>query len=271
MFIFFTTGLVIMLDRDSNRWLRGSTLIFVPVAASLIWLSHSATTVLMMGATTAALLAHAFIWQPAARVAHMRMLIISFIVLIGLTAGLLLFGLLQFDAMDSLLAAFGKDSTLTGRTFIWDWGHRLMEENPWTGLGANGFWRSEIGVANQITTYFHYEQFVKFSFHNSFLENGVQFGYPGYYATYFIVAWALWNCGRTWLRNQTVLNAAMLIMTVMVVVRSNTEIDLATELGGTAILMFIGAIRKEDLRRPVEASAPQVPQAPVHANRRRGR
>jgi len=271
MFIFFTTGLVIMLDRGSNRWLRGSTLIFVPLAAALIWLSHSATTVLMVGATTAALVGHAFIWQPAARVAHMRTLIISFIVLLGLIASLLLFGLLQFDAMDSVLAAFGKDSTLTGRTFIWDWGHRLMNENPWTGLGANGFWRSEIGVANQITTYFHYDQFVKFSFHNSFLENGVQFGYPGYYATYFIVAWALWSCGRTWLRNQTLLNAAMLIMTVMVVVRSNTEIDLATELGGTAILMFIGAVRKEDLRPPVEAPAPQAPQASVHDTRRRGR
>jgi len=56
-----------------------------------------------------------------------------------------------------------------------------------------------------------------------------------------------------------------------VVVRSNTEIDLATELGGTAILMFIGAVRKEDLRPPVEAPAPQAPQASVHDTRRRGR
>jgi hypothetical protein len=63
----------------------------------------------------------------------------------------------------------------------------------------------------------------------------------------------------------------MLILTVMVVVRSNTETDLATELAGTAILMFIGAVRKEDLRSPVEAPAPQAPQAPVHVNRRHAR
>lgn len=272
MFIFFTCGFVLMLDKNSNKWLRGSTLVFVPLSVLLIWMSHSATTILMVGGTAIALLGHAFIWQPAARVAHMRTLIISFVVLLGLAAGLLLFGLLQFDAMDTVLAAFGKDSTLTGRTFIWDWGHRLMNEHPWTGLGANGFWRSEVGVANQITTYFHYEQFVKFSFHNSYIENGVQYGYPGYYATYFIVAWGLWNCGLNWLRNQTLLNAGMLILGIMVVVRSNTEIDLAAELAGTAILLFIGAIRKEDLRPQAQAPAQQQA-APVqmHTGGRRGR
>jgi exopolysaccharide production protein ExoQ len=104
--------------------------------------------------------------------------------------------------MDTVLRAFGKDSTLTGRTFIWDWGRRVMAEHPWTGVGANGFWRPEIGIANQITTYFSFEQFVKCSVHNSYIENGVQLGYPGYYYTYFLIAWGLWNGLRNWMRNQ---------------------------------------------------------------------
>ncbi len=80
-----------------------------------------------------------------------------------------------------------------------------MAENPLTGVGAAGFWRSESGLANQITTFFFYTTYVKFSFHNSYLENGVQLGYPGYYATFFLVGWGLSNIVRTWLKNQTLL------------------------------------------------------------------
>ena len=250
MFIFYTTGMAVLLDRGFHKYLRMSALIFVPMAAGLIFLSHSATTVLLLGAATMALLVHAFVWQPAARVPHMRAFIVVSLFLLGSAAGLLLFGLLQVDAMDTVLRAFGKDSTLTGRTFIWDWGRRVMAEHPWTGVGANGFWRPEIGIANQITTYFSFEQFVKFSFHNSYIENGVQLGYPGYYYTYFLIGWGLWNGLRNWMRNQSLVNAAFFIIGVMVVVRSNTEIDMAAELAGTAILLFIGAIRKEDPRKP---------------------
>lgn len=261
MLILYVTGLVILLDRESNRWLRMSTLAFIPLAAMLIILSKSATTFLVLGAGTAALLGHAFVWQPAVRVKHMRTFIVMSLVLLGLAGGLLLFGLFQFDAVDSVLGALGKDSTLTGRTFIWDWGHRIMREHPLTGVGANGFWRPEVGIANQITTYFFYEHFVKFSFHNSYLENGVQLGYPGYYATYFLAAWAVWAAFRTWTRNQTLLNAAFLIFAVMVIIRSNAEIDLALEFSGTATLFFIGATRKEDLRKPVQYAPPPAPPA----------
>jgi exopolysaccharide production protein ExoQ len=250
MFILYTTGLVILLDKGSNMWLRGSTLLFIPLAAGLIFLSKSATTILLLGGTTMAFLGHAFIWEPAARVKHMRTFIVAAIILLGLVAGLMLFGLFQFDVMDTILRSFGKDSTLTGRTFIWDWGHRIMNEHPWTGVGASGFWRPEVGVANQILTFFFYEQFVKFSFHNSYLENGVQLGYPGYYATVLLAAWGVWNAVRTWMKNQTLLNGAFLIFAVMVIIRSNAEIDLALELGATAVLFFIGAARKEDLRKP---------------------
>ena len=250
MFILYTTGLVIAFDRESNVWLRYSTILFIPLAAGLIFLSKSTTTILLMGATTAALVGHALIWEPASRVKHMRTLIVASAVVFGVTASLLLFGLFQVDVMDTLLRSFGKDSTLTGRTFIWDWGRRIMNENPWTGVGANGFWRPEIGIANQILSHFQYALFTKFSFHNSFIENGVQFGYPGYYATMFIAAWGIWNTAQTWLRKQTLANAAFLVFAAMVVIRSNSEVDLATELAASTVLLFIGAARREKIAKP---------------------
>jgi exopolysaccharide production protein ExoQ len=187
----------------------------------------------------------------------MRTLLAIALALLALLASLLLFGLFQFDAMDAVLKAFGKDSTLTGRTFLWAIAERTMAEHPWTGVGANGFWRPELGAANEITRFFYYDQFVKFSFHNSYYENGVQLGYPGYYATMFMAAWALFQTARTWLRNQTLLNAAFLILAVMVIIRANAEPDLGIEFGGTLVLLLIGALRKEDLRPRFWPPTPQ--------------
>lgn len=256
MFILFATGFALLLDKQCNRWLRGTAALFVVIAAFIILMTKSATTLIMTLGATGAFLAHAFVWQPAMRLRHMRTLIVLLLVMLVLLVTLILFGLIQYDAVNSVLAALGKDSTLTGRTFIWDWGHRIMNERPWTGMGADGFWRPEFGIANQITTYFFYERFVTFSFHNSYIENGVQFGYPGYYATYFIAGWGLWNCARTWMRNQTIINAAFLIIALMVIVRSNAESDLASAFGGTAILFYIAAVRKE---KPINGPGGQQP------------
>jgi exopolysaccharide production protein ExoQ len=245
MFILFATSFALSLDKGSNRWMRFTAAGFVMISAMIIVMSKSATTMIMMVGTTGAFLAHAYLWEPAQRVKHMRTLIIMFLMLVALTTVLIVFGLFQLDATAALLDALGKDSTLTGRTFIWDWGYRIMDEHPWTGVGANGFWRPEVGIANQITTFFYYDRFVKFSFHNSYIENGVQFGWPGYYATIFLATWGMWSAARNWMRNQNLINGAFLIMCLAVVVRSNAEADFAAELGGTAILFFIGAVRKE--------------------------
>lgn len=166
---------------------------------------------------------------------------------LALAAGLIVFGLMQFDAQNSLLEAFGKDSTMTGRTYLWSIAERIMAEKPLTGLGAEGFWRAELGAANSITEYFFFESYSRFSFHNSYLENGVALGYPGYWATVILAVWAIWRSAMNWLRNQSSENAAFLMLAIMIVVRSNAEIDLAQEFMATAFLLFIGAARKETI------------------------
>jgi exopolysaccharide production protein ExoQ len=243
MFILYIAALAITFDKGSNRWFRLWALAAAPVALMLIVLAKSATTTVLVLCATVAILGHAFVWQPAARVRHMRVLIALFLLVVGLVAAVVLFGFMDFDAKDSVLSALGKDSTLTGRTYLWEMAERTMAEHPLTGVGADGFWRSEYGAANSILRYFDYEHYVKFSFHNSYLENGVAFGYPGYWATLFIAAWAIWRPGMNWVRNQTTINAAFLILAVMVIFRTTTEIDLALEFTLTSSLLFIGAAR----------------------------
>ncbi len=249
MFILYICSLALLLDKGANRWFRLSALLLAPVALGIIILAKSATTTILVLGGTAALLGHAFLWQPAARIRHLRLLLVILLATVSLAAALLLFGFGQFDVVNSTLNALGKDSTLTGRTWLWETAERVMAEHPLTGVGADGFWRSEYGLANSILRYFDYEEYVKFSFHNSYLENGVAFGYPGYWATVFIAAWALWRAGMNWFRNQTTINAAFLILGAMVIVRSTSEIDLALEFSATSTLLYMGAARMERRKR----------------------
>jgi exopolysaccharide production protein ExoQ len=266
MFILYAAALVLFLDSKTTPWLRLSALFGVLLSGALIVLSRSGTTTILMVCATLALIVHALLWQPAARVRHLRGLLVFGMTTLTAALALIVFGLFQFDAMSSLLDALGKDPTLTGRTFIWEVGHRVMNEHPLTGVGANGFWRPEIGAANEILRYFDYESYSKFSFHNSYIENGVQYGYPGYFATYFLAGWGLLSAGLIWFRNQTLMNAAFLTLAVMVLIRSNAEIDLASELGATAVLFYIGALRgKHPLDAPPRgrpAAAPSLQLTP---------
>lgn len=250
MFIMFTCAMAVGLDKSTNGWMRLYGLAMVPVAMLVILMAKSATTTLLLIGAGAALVGHALFWNAASRIRHMRTLLALVMIVFMVSVILILFGLMQFDAEGSLLEALGKDSTLTGRTYLWATAERVMADHPLTGVGADGFWRANLGAANSITEYFHYERFTKFSFHNSYLENGVAFGYPGYWATVFLACWALWRTGMNWVRNQTIINAAFLVMAIMIIIRSNAEIDLALEFAGTAVLLFIGAVRKE---KPVKA------------------
>jgi exopolysaccharide production protein ExoQ len=260
MFILFASACAISLDKGSNRWIRLIALPMVPTAAVLILLARSGTTSILLVGCAAALIAHALLWTPASRVRHMRMLLLLGVSVIILSCVFIVFAMMQFDAMAYLLNLLGKDSTLTGRTYLWETAERVMRERPLTGVGADGFWRKELGTANSITQYFHFTTYTKFSFHNSYLENGVAFGYPGYWATVFIACWAIWSTGMNWLRNQTIINAAFLALAVMIIIRSTAETDLAAELGGTAFVLFVGAVRREaPARRPASATPPAPP------------
>ncbi len=247
MFLLFAPAMALLLDKATNRWIRLYALAMVPGAILAIYMAKSGTTTLLLIGSFTTMLGHAFLWQPAARIRHMRMLLLLALSALLLAAVFLLFGIMQFDAADEIFKFLGKDSTLTGRTYLWQTAERIMAEKPWTGVGAEGFWRPEYGAANSITEYFFYERYTHFSFHNSYLENGVSLGYPGYWATVFLAGWAIVCATMTWVRNQSIVNAAFFIISVMIVIRSTAEVDLAQEFTGTLVLLIIGAVRREKL------------------------
>ena len=245
MFFLYSAAIAMALDPTERAIMRMLSVAAMPIALALIWMSHSMTTVAMVLALTMAFLVQAFVWQPAARVIHLRTLMALVAAILVSLVVLIVFGLIQLDAMKTVLEAMGKDSTLTGRTYLWDQARELMDAHPLTGMGAGGFWRPEVGQANSLIHYFYYKSFVKFSFHNSYLEAGVELGYPGMYAAMLLASWALFNAGRTWLLNQSLHNMFFMIMCAMVVLRSQTEIDLNGEFGPTLIMLMVAAMRRE--------------------------
>ncbi|TPG16466.1 O-antigen ligase family protein [Sphingomonas koreensis] len=77
------------------------------------------------------------------------------------------------------LLATGKDPTLTGRTYIWDRGYRLIEARPMLGLGYNAFWRHGNIEAEGLWQFAGITSRTGFNFHNTFIEIMVHLGIVG--------------------------------------------------------------------------------------------
>lgn len=75
-----------------------------------------------------------------------------------------------------ILAALGKDPSLTGRTGIWDALFVKIAERPWTGYGYNAFW----GLDSEPALWVRYQTgWLVPSAHNGWIDLLVQLGWPG--------------------------------------------------------------------------------------------
>lgn len=75
--------------------------------------------------------------------------------------------------------AMGKDSTLTGRTYLWDRAAALVQEKPLLGLGYNAFWRKGNLDAEGLWRYAGITSRSGFNFHSTPTELLVHLGYVG--------------------------------------------------------------------------------------------
>ena len=82
-------------------------------------------------------------------------------------------------ALDTVFAVFGKDSTLTGRTFLWSMGLLFGEERPLLGLGYYAFWVHNRPEAEDLWLVFYITARTGFHFHNTLVESFVALGLVG--------------------------------------------------------------------------------------------
>jgi exopolysaccharide production protein ExoQ len=270
MFFLYLSSLILALDKRSHIALRGAACLGLAVAFTMIVLSRSGTNLIVTILSTVAIAGHSLIWAPAARIRHMRSLIALSLAVILCSTGFVLFGVMQFDPLAAVLESLGKDATLTGRTVLWDTARHLMEESPF-GLGRDGFWRADRGDAVALVERFwRGDGWVRFSFHNSYYEIGVELGYLGMYVLIFCAAWASFCTLRTWLLNQTLDNAFFVVIGASVLLRAMAEPDLTMVLSPIAILFYTGALRRDPRPDPAPVADPvrDLSRLPAYGMRR---
>lgn len=152
-------------------WQRALTGAAFLGALALLASSHSATA-LVAGALGLAPLSVIIAWRQGNLVTGVCL---GFaIALAGI--GILVAATYGADLSARLLSDLGKDTTLTGRTILWQFGIDQFWREPVIGIGYKAYWESPITTA----PYLHFTTQQKlWFFHNNFIDVAVAFGILG--------------------------------------------------------------------------------------------
>jgi exopolysaccharide production protein ExoQ len=223
MLLALACGAVMLSSGYAGRW-RAAAFALMPVSLYLLFASGSLTAILLLCVGGAGLLFMALIWRPARRIRGAQPLLFF----AGATAVplvlLLLAGLFRVDLVADTLGAFGKDTTLTGRTWIWEVAARTLAENPVLGVGAEGFWRLDSFDAARVASLFGATA-DQFEFHNAYLEVAVHLGLVGLLAALYVWGRGLYEVALAW-RLSPGRDPFLIALALCFVVRSLTESEL---------------------------------------------
>lgn len=131
------------------------------------------------------------------------------------------------DAQTVILKSFGKDTTLTGRTFLWDEAVKSGMENPIAGHGYSAFWVPGQRKAEQLWAKFGVRARVGFHFHNVFLEVFVELGFIGVVLVSYLLFASCWRSMMLIIKNgMNVEYIYALGISVMFLTRAMVEVDI---------------------------------------------
>lgn len=219
--------------------LRGAAGLVFVAGSVLLLRSHSAGAL----ATIVPVIAGAVGLRMVGRVAPTPRLVLVVFGALTLVA-LVLVGLLFANAEQSFLAAFGKDSTLTGRTLLWSEGMAAAAERPWFGSGYYAFWRVGHAPAEYLWEMFYITGKSGFHFHNTYIQTAVGVGAVGLAVLSAILLAALWLAGRAVLRPKITHDAIVCVaLVVLLLLRSVAEIDFLYPYTAGAVLLTVAFLR----------------------------
>lgn len=233
---------IIFVFRASPGW-RLLAGVIAAVAAYALFLSDSATSVLsVIGAAAGIFTARAVIALPPRLRAGA---IVALICLLLMFAGVAL----RLGALDAVFAAFGKDATLTGRTYLWNQGITYGDENPLFGMGYSAFWVHGRTAAEELWLEFYITSRSGFHFHNTLIEAYVGLGILGVVLVGGLTLGLLLMSMRV-LLNRAQTGSAMLCagLSLLFVTRSFVEIDFYTPYTAGSFLVPYLLLRMADMR-----------------------
>jgi len=169
--IYFAFAAVFILG-ERRIWMVGAGILGL-LSAYCLLASASATSVLTTGVVVALCIGMRAILflSPRQRKKLFAAAAISGVVLA--VAGVYLGG------VDLVLGAFGKDSTLTGRTYLWQQGIAAAALHPFFGVGYGAYWVQGFSEPERLWDEFYIASRAGFHFHNTFIETTVETGLIG--------------------------------------------------------------------------------------------
>jgi exopolysaccharide production protein ExoQ len=151
-------------------------------------------------------------------------------------------GALQVGAMDAILGIFGKDSTLTGRTYLWQQGIAAAARSPYFGMGYQGFWVPGFADAERLWQDFFITGRSGFHFHNTYIETMVETGVAGTFLLVFILLTTLiGHLKRVLTYASTPESLVLFGLTSLLLIRSFVEIDIINPYQVGSFLFYFAA------------------------------
>jgi exopolysaccharide production protein ExoQ len=205
----------------------------VATGAVALVLSKSATSVVTIaGAIGAILVLRTLSRFPAA---YRR----SAVLLGALALPVILFAAVAGDLAGIVLDAFGKDVTLTGRTYLWSEAIRLSADDRMFGRGYQAFWVQGQLDAERLWFEFYIESRGGFHFHNLYVETLVGLGVVGLAMMITFLVWHVMLAMFVMMDGATrSVGSTIFAVFLLLLARSFSEVDFLGPFGIGALLMF---------------------------------
>jgi exopolysaccharide production protein ExoQ len=228
------------------------------VCALCLYYSHSATSIIAMVAVLGIGAAAYYVTKMPLERRKSAFIAISIF-------GLLALGIaIPLGGQDTILHSLGKDSTLTGRTYLWTQGIHAAMQNPILGDGFSAFWVPGRPLAERL--WYEFEIFGRFGFHfhSVFIQSFVDLGGIG---LCFIVYMLLSNCYKSIVAvleyGRDLTAFFCLGMSFLFLIRGAAEVDIVGTFGIGPLLFFTIAPRLSMRRaaQPKTVASVSIPPA----------
>nr|WP_255720164.1 O-antigen ligase family protein [Acuticoccus kalidii] len=191
--------------------------------------------------------------------------------LAGLFLGVLVVVAIQFGVFSGVLGAFGKDPTLTGRTYLWSKGIEAAGGSPLFGMGYQAFWRIGYPPAEDLWREFYITARTGFHFHNTYIEMAVGLGLVGLGLMVAMLVTLLVQSAGTILRARvTVFNALTITFALLLLMRSFVEIDFLMPYTVGTFLLYFAMVRLMEERARAHRTTRRTRRAPARSARHLG-
>lgn len=232
--IYFAFAAVFILG-ERGLW-RAAAAVTGAISAYSLFASQSATSVL----TTAAILGLCLSMRAitALRPTSRKGLFLGIVAFGGVAA----FALISSGAFDVVLGAFGKDSTLTGRTYLWQQGLDAAKAAPIFGIGYQAYWVQGFAEAERLWEEFYITARSGFHFHNTYIETAVETGLVGLVLLSLVLfAAVVGQLKRVLSANRDPEAMVLFGVAVLLLIRSFVEIDILNPYHVGSFLMYFTA------------------------------